>query len=126
MVVLIPVIDTKPDDDPVQESVFTVFLSPGVKVFTCVKNKLIFPSSETITFKQWCFTTAVSIGNRSGYGVVLTGSEEVDSNPRGWATIGSIQYMCRQASHYDTGSPRLSGGLSVILYLSVGSISVWL
>jgi hypothetical protein len=99
VVMLVLVIDTKTDDYTVQEPGFVIFLTLRIEVITGMENKFIFTDSEGFIFQQWFFTTAVSIGDGGGNGIVLAVSKKFDPNGHARATIGDIQYMCRQTSH---------------------------
>ena len=95
MVVLVLVIDAKTYHDPVQETVFTIFLSLCIEIFTGVEHKFIFTSDKQLILQQGCITSSIGIGVGTNDGVVLTVAKKIDSYRSSGAAIGDIQYMCR-------------------------------
>jgi hypothetical protein len=95
MVMLILVIDAKTYHDPVQEPVFTIFLSFFIEIFAGVENKLVFTSDKQLILQQGRFATTIGIGQGTANGVGLTVAKKVDSYRGSGAAIGNIQYMCR-------------------------------
>jgi len=95
MVVLVLVVDPKPNNDPVQEPVFAILLTLGIEIFTGVENKLILAGKETRIFQQGRFTTAIRVGDGLFYGTGLSVAKKLDTDGGPGAAIGDIQYMCR-------------------------------
>jgi hypothetical protein len=55
----------------------------------------------------------------------LTGPEKLNPYCRPRATVGSIQHMCRQLSHYESSPPNSIVDYQLYSKLTTESISVW-
>jgi len=89
------IVDTETHNHPIQEPVFTIFLSLCIEIFTRVKNKLIFAADKSLALQQGLLTAAICIGDRVGDGVGLSRTKKFDTDRGPGAAIGDIQYMCR-------------------------------
>ena len=59
MIVLTGGIDSKADDDVVQETVLAIRLSLVIEIFTDVEYKLVFARSEIVAFNHRCIAATV-------------------------------------------------------------------
>jgi len=95
VVVLIFIVNAETYHDPVEEPLFTIFLTPGIEILTGVENQLVLTCYKTSALKQGLLTTAIIICDGVGYGILLTVAKKIDTDRGSGAAIGDIQYMCR-------------------------------